>query len=183
MTIFGFPKFGMMRKILMLMLFVAPLALCAQTKKDPRTKTKEKETKEVVTKEKKEPFTQKAVGIMRTNENIYCEIVIGSAGLNGVASIKIVLGANYKQVIQDKMILAGLESAKAVRYNSVVDALNALNAVGFRLVTSYQLDARGAVETHLVMEGENSAPDMNIPEKGVGNTMSRDPGLSTKGKK
>jgi hypothetical protein len=171
----------MMKKALFILLLAAPMALFAQTKKTTDTKSKDKDSKEVVTKEKTDPAHQ-IVSSMRMNENLYVEVVVAGAGGTGAISVKVILGANYKLVVQDKQMVEGLESAAGMRYSNVIDALNVLNALGFRLITSYDLPGRNGSESHLVLEAANKSPELVMPEKGVGNTLSKDPGLSTKSK-
>lgn len=178
-----------MKKTLMLLLLCAPLALFAQTKGKDRAATKEKTTETKETEEK--PITKEEYnaqqeaereqrGELRNNDNIYVEIVV-SAGASS-PTIKLVLG-NYKDVCKDKSLSAGLEQARGIRYTSVAEVMNNLDALGFSVVATYEVPSRGSTETHLVLMGANAEPDVSVPVRGVGNTMSREnPAFNTKDK-
>lgn len=177
-----------MKKMLILLLLCAPLALFAQTK-DKGSKGK---TTTVETKAKEKPLTKEQYNEKQERERaakktakiesewVFVEVVFQPSV--GATSIKLDL-ANAKDIILDKNMSVDLNNAKARRYSSITELFNLMGSIGFEMVTSFPSQTRGLDEIHFVFKGANVEPVNNISVRGVGNTMSKEnPGLNTKQK-
>ncbi|NNE55005.1 MAG: hypothetical protein HKN32_03220 [Flavobacteriales bacterium] len=167
----------MMKRVAILLLLCAPFMMQAQDirkagqkTKTTKTDTKSKTDTKAKTSEEKVAPEQVDKSLM-ANDNVYIELVVSSG--NAGANIKLDLG-EYKMVVKDKNLAVALESARAKRYTSAAQALNQLDQLGFEVASTYNLTVRGAQEVHMILKGDNPSPVLNIPERGVGNTMSRE---------
>ena len=167
-----------MKKIVIILLALAPMVTMAQDIKKANSKTKSKTSKTDTrskdktgkTVESKETTTQNDAAL-RNNAYFYSEVSV-SQGTSG-PMIKLHLG-EYKTIIRDKSLVSGLEQARSKRYNSVAEVLNQLDQLGFEVLTTYESPGRNGKESRIVLRAENRQPNVILPERGDGNTLSKE---------
>ena len=177
---FGNLKNSTMKKIVIILLALAPMVTMAQDIKKANSKTKSKTSKtDTRTKDKtgktvegrEEATTQRDDAALRNNNYFYSEVSV-SQGSSG-PMIKLHLG-EYKTIIRDKSLVVGLEEARAKRYNTVAGVLNQLDQLGFEVLTTYESPGRNGKDSRIVLRAENRQPNIILPERGDGNTLSKE---------
>jgi hypothetical protein len=127
-----------MKRLILIVLVCAPMMMMAQGRDGGATKPGAQGTSEVD---------------MTGNRFIYAEIVLTTGA--GTASARVEFGSNFKDILADKEAVVKMEALKAKRYTSAVDAINALNSEGFKVVTSFTTTTRQGSEAHIIMEKPN----------------------------
>ena len=139
-----------MKRLILIALVCAPMMMMAQDRDGGATK----------------PGAQNGTELdLTANRYVYAEIVM-TAGA-GVTSARIEFGNNYKEILADKSAVVKMEALKAKRYTSAIDALNAMNSAGFKVVSSFTLDTRQGTEAHLIMEKPNLPQGSTKPVRNV----------------
>lgn len=129
-----------MKRLILIALVCAPMMMLAQDREGGAVKPGAKNGTEID---------------VKSNRYIYAEIVVTSG--TGVSSSRINFGDNFKTLLADKNDIVQMEALKAKRYPSSIDALNAMNSEGFKVVSSYTTDSRQGTEAHIIMEKVNVA--------------------------
>ncbi|MCB0762652.1 MAG: hypothetical protein KDC12_14080 [Flavobacteriales bacterium] len=126
-----------MKRLILLALICAPMFMAAQGRDTGASK----------------PQADVSTVDYSGNRAIYAEVVVTTG--QGVASARLEFGTDYKEIITNKEDVVKLEALKAKRYGSAIDALNALNSMGFKVVTSFTVDTRQGTEAHIILEKPN----------------------------
>lgn len=143
LAIFGLNKLNNMKKILFILLAIAPFAMTAQTKIAPANEQDSKELE--MRKAQKE-------AAMRGNiegDSFFSELVLTDNGVGGIA-IRFDFGQESMKMSEDKELIDAVSKAREQKFTNVPDAMATLSKMGFKYVTSYTVGPKG--ETHMVFE-------------------------------
>lgn len=133
-----------MKKVLFILLAIAPFAMTAQTKIAPANDQASKEIQ-------MRNAQREAAGKGNIDgESMFCELILSDNGVGGLA-IRFDFGQESIKGSDDKEFIDALGKAREQKFSNVPDAMVYLNKMGFRFLTSY-VNTVGKSETHMVFE-------------------------------
>jgi hypothetical protein len=128
-----------MKKMILLLGLLVPAAVWAQTKTPGQ-----------------EPKKSLPLPIARDAGKLYMQLVLAET-TSGSTSIRMDFGRDQLRAISDKDFLTLVEESSSYVVNSVPDAMNYLNSIGFQYVDSYPVSFRDRSETRLISKRKSNA--------------------------
>lgn len=81
----------------------------------------------------------------------YAELVGIIGGFSSKVKVEINFGENVTGWFRTPEMLTDPETGKAIKFNSMIDALNHMSMRGWELVQSYMTSAQGITEQHFII--------------------------------
>lgn len=131
-----------MKKLMMILLLAAPVALLAQG------------TKPATPAQPGKPGEPGKEGARFVPESVFADIIVVTTNSNGNVNtnIRVDFGKEIYDLLTDKDLLQQITAIRSMNFSSVPDAVNYLNSVGFRFVTNYTTNGSLGTDTHILME-------------------------------
>lgn len=132
-----------MKKILFILLAIAPFAMTAQTKIAPAN---EQDAKEL---EMRKAQKEAAMRGNLEGDSFFSELILTDNGVGGT-SIRFDFGQESMKMSEDKELIESVSKLREQKMTNVPDAMAMLSKMGFKYVTTYTVGPKG--ETHMVFE-------------------------------
>lgn len=131
-----------MKRVLILMLLVVPMMTLAQK---PKTVTKQVNSRDAVVKDVPRVFGE----IMMIEQQ-------------GRPVVRVIFDSKSGKLIQAKQMRIDMDALRAYRFESVLEAVNTMSAMGWQIGSSYVWEARTGNELHIAVS--KKAPKMLTPD-------------------